>query len=142
MDSIPVRLHTPDAVFTETYGLLGLRQGCLVLEYETKDAFIGAYNSGVSESEILPDDVSSIVFKKGLFKAKLIINARSMKLFEQVPGAKHGRITLHIKRKHRAEAERLVLFLQHRLAELKAIEEDAPAPLLDTGEQGPSGEWA
>ena len=60
MDSIPIRIHTPDAVFTETYGLLGLQEGCLVLEYETKDAFIGAYNSGVEELEMLPDDVSAL----------------------------------------------------------------------------------
>lgn len=141
MESIPFRLHTPDAVFTETFGLLGLQEGCLVLEYETKDAFIGAYSSGVEELEVLPDDVSSITFKKGLFRTRLIINARSMKLFEKIPGAKHGKIILRIKRKHRAEAKQLAIFLQHRLEELKTIEADAPAPVLDTGKQGPSGEW-
>jgi len=141
MESIPFRLHTPDAVFTETYGLLGLQEGCLVLEFETKDAFIGAYSSGVEELEILPDDVSSISFKAGLFKARLSISARSMKLFEKIPGAKHGKITLRIKRKHRADAKQLVVFLQHRLEELKTIEDDTPAPVLDTGRQGPSGEW-
>jgi len=141
MDSIPIRIHTPDAVFTETYGLLGLQEGCLVLEYETKDAFIGAYSSGVEELDILPDDVSSITFKKGLFKAKLIINARSMKLFEKIPGAKHGKIVFRVKRKHRADAKQLAMFLQHRLKELQTIEADTAAPLLDTGQQGPSGEW-
>lgn len=142
MESIPVRLHTPDAVLTETYGLLGLEEGHLVLEYESKDAFIGAYSSGVEELRILPDDVSSIIFKKGVFKAKLVIHARSMKLLQKVPGAKHGQITLRVKRKHRDEAARLAMFLQHRLEELASIEEDTPAPLLDTGRQGPSGDWA
>ncbi len=141
MESIPVRIHTPDAIVTETYGLLGLQEGCLVLEYESKDAFIGAWSSGVEELEILPDDVSSITFKKGLFRAGLTINARSMKLFEKIPGAKHGKIILRIKRKHRADAQQLAMFLQHRLEELKTIEAEAPAPVLDTGQQGPSGEW-
>ena len=141
MKSIPVRIHTPDAVFTETYGLLGLQEGRLVLEFESKDAFIGAYSSGVEELDILPDDVSSITFKKGLFKAKLTIRARSMKIFEKVPGNKHGTITLRFKRKHRADAAKLALFLQHRLEELESIEENTPAPLLDTGQEGPSGEW-
>jgi hypothetical protein len=141
MESIPIRLHTPDAVFTETYGLLGLQEGCLVLEYESKDAFIGAYSSGVDELRILPDDVSSITFKKGLFRAKLAIHGRSMKLFEKVPGAKHGKITLHFKRKHRAAAAQLVMFLQHRLEELDSIEAESPAPVLDMGQQDPSGDW-
>jgi hypothetical protein len=142
MQSIPVQLHTPDAILTETYGLLGLQEGCLVLEYESKDAFIGAYSSGVEELQIFPDDVSSLTFKKGLFKAKLTILARSMKFFEKVPGSKHGTITLRIKRKHRADAAELVMFLQHRLNELATAESSTPAPILDTGESGPSGDWA
>jgi hypothetical protein len=141
MQSIPVQIHTPDAIFTETYGLLGLRDGRLVLEYESKDAFIGAYSSGVNELEILPDDVSSVTFKKGLVKGKLVISARRMKFFEKVPGNKHGAITLRVKRSHRADAEQLAMFLQHRLQELESSEAEAPAPLLDTGDDGRSGEW-
>jgi len=141
MESIPVQLHTPDALFTETFGLIGLQEGCLGLEYESKDACIGAYSSGVEELRIFPDDVSSITFKKGLLKAKLIIRARSMKFFEKVPGAKHGTVTIRIKRRYRADADRLAMFLQHRLEELLSIEDNTPAPLLDTGGEAPSGEW-
>ena len=141
MQNIPVQLHTPDAIFTETFGLLGLQEGCLVLEYESKDAFIGAYSSGVEELQIFPDDVSSISFKKGMFKAKLTIHARSMKFFENVPGAKHGSLSLRIKRKYKADAATLVSFLQHRLDELATTEADRPAPLLDTGETERSGDW-
>ncbi len=141
MESIPVRIHTPDAVFTDTFGLLGIQEGRLVLEFESKDAFIGAYSSGVEGLEMLPDDVSSIEFKKGLFRARLYIRARSMKLFEKIPGAKHGTIQLRVKRKHRAQAEELAMFLQHRLAELEKIGYDTTAPVLDVGEEGPSGEW-
>ncbi len=113
-----------------------------MLEFESKDAFIGAYSSGVAEIAMLPDDVSSIAFKKGLFKAKLEIRARSMKLFEKVPGNKHGTIILRIKRKDRADAAELAEFLQHRLVELQSPGSEAPAPLLDTGEHEPSGEWS
>lgn len=141
MQSIPVQIHTPDAMFTETFGLLGLQEGCLVLEYESKDAFIGAYSSGVDELQIFPDDVSAIEFKKGIFKARITIRAHSMKLFDNVPGAKHGTLMLKIKRKHKAEARQLAMFLQHRLEELSQIQENTPAPLLDTGETVPSGDW-
>ena len=112
-----------------------------MLEFETKDAFIGAYSSGVEELEILPDDVSSISFKKGLFRTRLTINARSMKLFEKIPGAKHGKIVLRFKKKHRADAKRLATFLQHRLEELQTMEANEPAPLLDTGQRVSFGEW-
>lgn len=112
-----------------------------MLEYESKDAFIGAYSSGVSELQIFPDDVSSIAFKKGFFTTRLVIHARSMKFFEDVPGAKHGAVTLRIKRKHKKDAAQLALFLQHRLDELTSGAADAPAPLLDTGETIPSGDW-
>jgi len=141
MESIPVRLHTPDAVFTESFGLLSLQEGCLVLEYESKDAFIGAYSSGVGELQIFPDDVSTIEFKKGLTKATLTIRAKSMKLFEKVPGAKLGALTLRIKRKHKAMAEQLALFLQHRLAELESDVMSTPAPILDTGDPDPKSDW-
>ena len=136
-----MQLHTPDAMFTETFGLLGLQEGCLVLEYESKDAFIGAYSSGVEELQIFPDDVASLTFKKGVFKASLTIHARSMKFFEKVPGAKHGSITLRIKRRHKADAAELTMFLQHRLDDLRSAEANEPAPLLDTGETQPSGDW-
>lgn len=142
MDSIPVQLHTPDAILTETFGMLGLREGRLVLEFESKDAFIGAYSSGVAEIAMLPDDVSSISFKKGLFKAKLEIRGRSMKLFEKVPGNKQGTIILRIKRRDRADAADLAEFLQHRLVELQSAGSEAPAPLLDTGEREASDEWS
>jgi hypothetical protein len=141
MQSIPVQLHTPDAIFTETYGMIGLEEGCLVLEYESKDAFIGAYSSGVEELQIYPDDVTSITYKRGVFRAKLIILARSMKLFDQVPGAKHGTVTLKIKPKHRKDALQLATFLQHRLDELASGSGDTPAPVLDTGEPERSGDW-
>jgi hypothetical protein len=129
-------------MLTETFGLLSLQEGCLVLEYESKDAFIGAYSSGVEELQIFPDDVSSISFKNGVLKAKLTISARSMKFFEKVPGAKHGSVTLRIKRKHKADAATLVAFLQHRLDELRAAEADEPAPILDTGQAERSGDWS
>ena len=141
MESIPVQLHTPDAILTETLGLLGLQEGCLVLEYQSKDAFIGAFSSGVEDLQIYPDDVSSITFKKGVFKAKLTIHGRSMKLFDKVPGAKHGVLSLRIKRKHKAAAAELVMFLQRRLEELNSAVQNTPAPLLDTGESGHSGDW-
>ena len=138
--SIPVKLHTPNAVFTETEGLLKLDEGRLVLEYETKDAFFGAYRSGVDELEMLPDDVASVTFKKGLFKASIVIRARSLKKVQEVPGSKLGEVTLHVKRKHRADAGQLATFLQARLLELEVSGVDTPAHLPDASGDEVSGE--
>lgn len=118
MVSIPIKLHTPDAVFTEAAGLVKLERGRLIIEFETKDAFFGVYRSGVQEIAVLPDDITSIDFKRNLFKAELRIRAHSMKTFDQVPGSKLGEIRLRFRRAHRAEAQELAAFLQHRLSEL------------------------
>ena len=124
MVSIPIRLHTPDAMFTEAEGLVKLEQGRLIIEFETKDAFFGVYRSGVQEIAVLPDDITSINFKRNLFKAELRIRARSMKTFDQVPGSKLGEIRLRFRRPHRAEAEELAAFLQRRLSELTQAARD------------------
>ncbi len=118
MISIPVKLHTPDAMVTESEGLLKFESGRLVLEYETKDAFFGSFKSEVKEVPIMPDDVSDVRYRAGLFKTELAIRARSLKTFEKVPGAKNGEIRLRFKRQNRSQAEELAAFLQNRLEEL------------------------
>jgi len=120
MISIPVKLHTPDAIVTESEGLIKFDEGRLVLEYQTKDAFFGTFRSEVKELEIMPDEVSSITLKRGLFKTELTIRAKTMKKFGDVPGAKLGEVRLRFKKKDRSEATELADFLQHRLDQLKA----------------------
>ncbi|UCG84789.1 MAG: hypothetical protein JSW71_12600 [Gemmatimonadota bacterium] len=123
MISIPVKLHTPDAMFTETHGAIRVEEGRLVLEFESKDAFFGVYRSGVQELEILPDDVASVHYVQNLFKAELILRATSLKKVGLVPGSKGGEIRLRFKRRHRAEAQQLATFLQRRLRELEFAQE-------------------
>ena len=120
MISIPVKFHTPDAMFTEAEGMVRIEDGRLVLEFETKDAFFGAYRSGVQELEIFPDDVADVAYKQNLFKAELTIRTRSMKQLDSVPGSKHGEVKLRFKRRHRDDAQQLASFLQHRLRELES----------------------
>ena len=120
MISIPVKFHTPDAMFTEAEGMVRIEDGRLVLEFETKDAFFGAYRSGVQELEIFPDDVVDVRYKQNMFRAELTIRARSMKQVDLVPGSKHGEVRLRFKRRHRDDARQLASFLQHRLRELES----------------------
>jgi hypothetical protein len=120
MISIPVKFHTPDAMFTEAEGMVRIEDGRLVLEFETKDVFFGAYRSGVQELEIFPDDVADVAYKQNLFKAELTIRTRSMKQLDSVPGSKHAEVKLRFKRRHRVDAQQLASFLQHRLRELES----------------------
>jgi len=120
MISIPVKFHTPDAMFTEAEGMVRIEDGRLVLEFETKDAFFGAYRSGVQDLEIFPDDVADVRYKQNMFKAELTIRARTMKQVDLVPGSKHGEVRLRFKRRHRDDAQQLASFLQRRLRELKS----------------------
>ncbi len=129
--TIPVKIHTPDAMFTETEGLIGIDRGRLVLEWETKDAIVGAYRSGVNDLEILPDDVASVTFTKGLLRAQLTIRARRKKTVAAVPGSKRGEIRLRFRRRHRAEAADLAAFLQDRLRELERAPAEADAERLE-----------
>ena len=104
---------------TESEGLIKFDEGRLVLEYQTKDAFFGTFRSEVKELEILPDEVSSITFRRGLVKTELTIRAKTMKKFGDVPGAKLGEVRLRFKKRDRAEATELAEFLQHRLDQLR-----------------------
>jgi hypothetical protein len=133
MPSIPVKFHTPDAMFTEAEGMIRVEGGRLVLEYESKDAFFGVYRSGVEEREILPDDVASVSYKQSLFKAELSIRTKTMKTVEGIPGSKRGVIRLRFRRRHRAEAAKLAAFLEQRLQELEA---EPPEKVTDELEEG------
>ena len=120
MISIPVKFHTPDAMLTEAVGMVRIEDRRLVLEFETKDAFFGAYRSGVQELEIFPDDVADVRYKQNVFRTELMIRAKSMKQVDLVPGSKHGEVRLRFKRRHREDARQLASFLQNRLRELES----------------------
>lgn len=112
LPSIPFKLHDPDAVMTECEGLIRLEDSFVVLEHQTKDAFIGAFKSKVREAAIPFDAIASIHFKRGLFGAEIAMQARDMMTFEDIPTSGIGRIRLKFKRSDRDGAERLANALQ------------------------------
>lgn len=98
--------------FMEHMGLVRLDGGELIIEYQSKDAFIGAFESGVKVVPLPLDLISAVKFKRGMFGANLIIQARDMKSLEGLPSVTQGRIRLQFKRKVRDEAEQLANALQ------------------------------
>ena len=99
----------------ETAGLVRVERDDVVFEYQTTDAL------GLSKSEVevvtLPlDRLSSVKFKRGVFSAHILIQARDMKSLEKVPTSAQGSVRLYFKRRDRDDAEQLANIL-HALAE-------------------------
>ncbi len=110
--SIPFSFEDPDEHFSENEGLARIEGTALLLEYETKSVFPFVPKSGVNEIELRLDGISAVRFKRGMFGAKIVVQARDMKSVERVPGAKHGRMTLKFKRAHREDAAELAAVLE------------------------------
>lgn len=106
--SIPFEIPNVNHGFQVAKGLLKLRDKGIELEFETKDAFLGIISSGVQSVLLLYKDLESIQFDKGWFSAKIILEATSMRVFEDIPGSEQATCTLKVKRKHRKEAQDLI----------------------------------
>lgn len=105
--------------FQQAEGLLKLGDKQLELEFEVKDAILGVIKSGVRDVAVPFSGLKSIEFKKGWFSAKIILEATSMKVFNELPGTELATCTLKVKRKHREEAEDLISRARLHLSEYK-----------------------
>ena len=115
--AIAFRFHTSNE-FMEHMGLVRLEGGELILEYQSKDAFIGAFKSDVKVVPLPLDLISAVKFKNRMFSAQMTIQARDMKSLEGLPSATQGRIQLKFKRDVRGEAEQLANTLQELIGGL------------------------
>ncbi|MDZ7690555.1 MAG: hypothetical protein U5K69_05365 [Balneolaceae bacterium] len=72
-------------------------------------------------------DLQSVDYKKGWISAKVILEARSLKVLEDIPGTDMTECVLKIKRKDRKEAENLVSKVRITMSEMKLrdLDEDA-----------------
>lgn len=115
--TVPVRLHDPDALATESDGLIRLTDEGLTLQYETKDAFFGLYKSGVQELILPLTEIAFVEFKRGPFRTELAVQVNDLRHLDGVPGAKSGRLRLRFGRQHRGDAEALAVSLEELLRE-------------------------
>lgn len=122
--SVPFEIPNVNHGFQVAKGLLRLGEEGLELEFEVKDAFLGIINSGVQTSRLNYGDLESIRFKKGWFRARIILEATSMRIFEDLPGTEQATCTLKIKRKDREEAEKVIsrarmLYSEYKLDQME-----------------------
>ena len=104
MSSLP--FHFPEVYegFAEAEGLLVVTSDAIVLEYQIKDAFTGAFKSEVKKVVLPFEQIEDVEFRTNFLRADIAIQMNSMGLVQDVPNAKQGKVTLKIPRKHRREA--------------------------------------
>lgn len=127
--SVPFEIPNVNHGFQVAKGLLKLREDGVELEFETKDAFLGVISSGVQSVVLFYKDLESIRFKKGWFSGKIILEATSMRIFENLPGSEQATCELKVKRKHREEAEKLIstarmYHSEHKLDQMNGDDND------------------
>ncbi len=118
MDTIPFKPHDPDAMFTETEGLVQLYDDELVLQLETKDAFLGRFKRS-NEVRLPLDEISSVEFKAGWFRTQITVQAHSVQAVSDFPGSRLGSIRLRFRRKYREEAAQLAEMIEDSVHDLR-----------------------
>lgn len=119
MYAVPFKLHTPDAVFTETEGLAQLFDDSLRLQIETKDTLIGRFKQQ-RDRDIPLEAIAAVEFTANFFKTEIFIQVGDLTTLKDFPGHRLGQIRLRFKRQDRDPASRLAELLNERLRDLDA----------------------
>lgn len=126
--SVPIEISNINNGLQVAEGLLKVRADDLHLEFEVKDNFLGLIKSGVRSAVIPYADLEDLRFKKGWWNAQIILEGRSMKVFEDLPGSEQGRMKLKVKRSDRTDAQNVVSSARVHLSEEKLERLDKTDP--------------
>ncbi len=123
MDTVPFKVHDPDAAVTETEGVMTLYEDHLTIQLETRDVFVGKFKQ-TSEFNIPLEDISAAEFRRRWYGTSLTIQVRDIGLVSKFPGSKLGRVRLKFRRRHRDAAEELAGMIEDSLYDLRLAWED------------------
>jgi hypothetical protein len=115
MNVVPVWLGYQYGGLAECAGMLRDEGDHLVLEYQSKEAFIGdLLRSKVREARIPRDLLSAVTLRKSWLglKTELVIQTTRMEPVADVPGMSQGQLVLEVARRDRPAAEKLVADLR------------------------------
>lgn len=101
---------------TDTQGMLSIEGDILKLEYQTKDAMIGMIKTSVKLVEIPVSELSSARIDRRFWRAELVLQGKSMRVFSNAPGAQRGQLQLKINRQSTQAANELLDEIRARLA--------------------------
>ncbi len=117
--SVPFEISDINHGLQVVKGLFRLGKDGIELEFQIQDGIIGIIKSGVRTVHLNYADLESITYKKGWFGAKIVLEATSMKVFEDLPGSEQGTCKLKVKRNDREEAEKIISTARMHLSEYK-----------------------
>jgi hypothetical protein len=119
---IPFRIKNLNYGLAEARGLLHIGYDKLILEFESQDTVIGMIKSSLKELTISFDDIDEINYKPGWFGSKIELVGKSMKVMDDIPGAEHGTTYLHVRKRDKKIAERVLSKARLELSEFKLKE--------------------
>ena len=112
--------------FATTEGLLSIEEDALILEFKTKDSFVGLIQSEIKRIEIPLSSLAGIEFQKKWYGNKIIVRTNRLEPLDQIPGSKQGEAKLTVQRKNRDLASDLVSYISLYVSEnrLKRLEDE------------------
>ena len=119
LSSLPFTFPDVYEGLAEAEGLLVLGTDAIVLEYQIKDAFTGAFKSGVKQVALPIAQIDDVEYRTNFLRTDITIQVNSMELVQDVPNAKQGRVRLKIPRKLRREAAALAYEVSIRVSDRK-----------------------
>ncbi len=123
MDTVPFKVHDPNATVTETEGVMTLYEDRLTMQLETRDVFLGKFKQ-TSEFNIPLEDISSAEFRRSWYSASLTVQVRDIELLSKFPGSKLGRVRLKFRRSDRDAAQELANMIEDSLFDLRLAWEE------------------
>ena len=123
MDTVPFKVHDPNATVTETEGVMTLYEDHLTLQLETRDVFLGKFKQ-TNEFNIPIEDISSAEFRRRWYGTSLTLQVRDIELLSEFPGSKLGRVRLKFRRGDRDAAEELAGMVEDSLFDLRLAWEE------------------
>lgn len=104
-------------------GVLSIDGEELLFEYKLYDE-IGTVISTLNKFSLNVDYLKKVMFKRGFFQSKMIIEAEKFVFLDPIPGSEQGKITLWINRSDRGYAQTFATKLNIALSERKLKELD------------------
>jgi hypothetical protein len=140
---VPFKIEGAWMGMATIHGIARLEADEVVFEYQTQDNVFQVLKTGVKEHRLAIKDVEIAEFNNGWFFgwfSSMTITGHSLKVMQNVPGAKQQTVTFDLERKHRGLAREFVsrlnlLASEHQLhAELYSPDQiTAPASSRDAG---------
>ncbi len=122
--SIPFSISEAFGGFGTAEGILHFENDAIRLELEPK--LFGFIDNGIQERVIPLTDILHVEFKSGWTYRMFSIQARSLKTFTGITGAKQGKLEMSIEKSNAHLAEHLATMLSAKLTtlQLDRIKED------------------